>query len=341
MERQADRQRHCDLSLRVLQGIVNLHRVTIGIHLGVGGGKVATGAVIVHDEIVNAADVWIFQHLALQLLNKLAIRALPEQRIDRVAHHLDASDDNQQRNDDAGDSVRGERGDAVEEDRNQHHGGGQDVAQAVESGRLKYRRIDLPPEGAVEEKHPEFHRYGERDRHHAPEGDLGVNRVKNPLRRSLEEIESDGDDDDRDHQPGHIFQPPVPEGVFVVSRFGGQFEAQQRHHRRAGVGEVVDRVGHDGNTAGDQPYRQFCGKEPDVADDAHRAGQFAVAFPNRRIINLFRLFDEKPDQQLRQHDISPLRIKNSGSYPADRRKRRNGSCRRGYSTTTATLIPFI
>ena len=306
MQSELDRQRQRHLPLRPFQRIVNLHRIAVGIHLGVGSCKIPAGTVVVQDQVMNAADVGIFQHLALQLLDQLAVRALAEQRIDRVAHHLDAAENDQHRHRDTRVTVRREAGETRHRRRRQHHGGGQNIAQAVERRRLQHGGVDLFPQFAVEEEHPELHRNRQRDRQHPPVGNHRFNRVKNPLRRTLEEVDADRDDDYRDHQPGHIFEPAVAEGMFIVGRFGRHPEADQGHHRRAGVREVVHRVGQHRNAAGNQPDRHLRGEQRHIAGDTDHSAQFAVCLAHFQIAGILRFFHKHPDQKLGKHLFSPV-----------------------------------
>ena len=288
---------------------------------------------------MDAADVRIFQHLAFQLLDQLAVGTDAQQWINRLPDHFDAAPDDQRRNQQPGITVCRKRGEQRQQHRQQHHQRGHDVGKTVKSRGRKHRRPDFPPDRAVEEKHPELDRNRRNQRRNHPRRHLDRFRIPDPLRRTLQKVQTDRNDDHCDHQPGDILHPPVPEGVFIVGRLRGEFEADQRHHRGAGIREVVDRVRHHSDTAGEQSGRHLDAEEQRIAETADPPGRHAAALPDLRVVRTFSFPGHPPQQKFRNHHPPSRSIQEKTGpagpvFPAR-------SCTGDYSTTTATLIPFI
>ena len=97
----------------------------------------------------------------------------------------------------------------------------------------------------------------------------------------------------------------MAKGVVSVRRFFRNFKAQQADDGAARVGEVVHRVGHNGDTSRQGAHRQFGGEEQNIGSDAHRAGEGAVAGSNPGIPHLFAVPHKGLDQQ-RGHITAPF-----------------------------------
>ena len=81
-----------DVVLDGVQNLVVLKRVALAGHLHVGAGKLTTGAVVVHHEVVCAQDLRIGHDLVADCLDELGVGRLPQQRADGVAHQAQAAD---------------------------------------------------------------------------------------------------------------------------------------------------------------------------------------------------------------------------------------------------------
>ena len=75
-----------DVVLDGVQDLVVLKRVALAGHLHVGAGKLTTGAVVVHHQVVCAQDLRIGHDLVADCLDELGVGRLPQQRADGVAH---------------------------------------------------------------------------------------------------------------------------------------------------------------------------------------------------------------------------------------------------------------
>ncbi len=121
-------------------------------------------------------------------------------------------------------------------------------------------------------------------------------------------------DDHGDHQPGDILQPPVAEGVVLVRGLGGQLEAQQGDHGGTGVGEVVYRVGGDGDGAAENSGQELSCEEEEVQADAHAAAQNAVGPADRRGGDIFGILDEMPGKETDHGTPQQLPPDSGGGY---------------------------
>ena len=75
-----------------------------------------------------------------------------------------------------------------------------------------------------------------------------------------------------------------------------QLKAQQRHHRRAGIRQVVEGIRRHGHRAADSPGEQLSAEQQQVQTDPYQPAQAAVGQPHRRISGIFPVPD-KPTRQ--------------------------------------------
>ncbi len=76
----------------------------------------------------------------------------------------------------------------------------------------------------------------------------------------------------------------MPEGVTAVGGLCRNAEADERNKLRAGVGEVVYRVGGDGNGAEHRPYGKFAREQQKVHDNAHGADERSPRASHRAVL---------------------------------------------------------
>ena len=164
-------------------------------------------------------------------------------------------------------------------------------------------RGDFPGNLPVDEKHPELDRKRRQQEGQGGRCHFDPRRMDQALEGELEKIEPDGDDDDRHDQPRDIFEPSVPERMFVVGRLVGEFEAEQRDDRRSRVGEIVHRVRAHRDASGQDSDRDLDGAQHEVGQNSIPAAENAVggSAPRRRHVTWIP--QKKPDQQF-IHDFS-------------------------------------
>ncbi len=78
--------------------------------------------------------------------------------------------------------------------------------------------------------------------------------------------------------------------MVLVRLLGGQLEAQEGDDGGTGIGEVVHRVGGDGDGAAEDAGKELSCKEEEVQADAHAAAEDAVSPADRRRGDVFVVF---------------------------------------------------
>ena len=164
----------------------------------------------------------------------------------------------------------------------QHGKGGHAVAERVRGSGQQSRGVQPLADGAVVYRHIQLHADGRRqnpDHQPAEIHQRGAQDLPNGL---LGQLHAHQQDQHGDRQPGEIFRPAVAEGVVWIRHFGGDAEAQQRHHGGTGIGQVVECVRRDGNGTGESSGKELPGKEQQIQADPHRAAENTVGSPQLR-----------------------------------------------------------
>ena len=85
----------------------------------------------------------------------------------------------------------------------------------------------------------------------------------------------------------------MPEGMVGIRLVSGQPEAEQGDYGRACIGEVVERIGRDGNRAGENPRRKLSRKQKKNEENAENPAEHAV-FPAQLLgVELLGIFDKQ------------------------------------------------
>ena len=156
MQQQVDRHVLADLRLGLFQQIVDRENIGVDIDLGVSRGEILVGAVIVHDDVMHAADAAAFQQAGPQFLDEFGTGRLAQERIDRLAQDPDPAVKHQQGRQKTRAAVNRETGEFVRGGGDQHHDRAGDIAQAVDRHRLNGPGIDQPADVPVKEEQPDF-----------------------------------------------------------------------------------------------------------------------------------------------------------------------------------------
>ena len=265
----------------------------------------ASGAVVVHHKVVDAADNLTFHHDVADLLHELLRWRLAEQRREGVPCRLHARPQDEQRHDQAAPAVDLPMQEIARECRKQHRRGRRAVGQAVRRGRLHDGGADLLPHAAVVAVHVELGADGDKqDRHrqHAALHSLGM---QDRAHGVAQQFKAHQQNDDRDDEARDILQPPVAERMLGVGLLPGQTKAQQRHDGRARVGQVVKGVRRDGDRARKRPRKQLEREEQQIDDNAHRSAKHTVSAPHCGIRRVLIVFDE-PTRKKTDHSLPSL-----------------------------------
>ena len=84
------------------------------------------------------------------------------------------------------------------------------------------------------------------------------------VKGGLGQLHAHQQDQARYDQAGYVLDAAVAKGVVGVRLFARQTEAQQRHRRGAGVGQVVEGVRRDGDGTGQLSGEEFADEQQNI-----------------------------------------------------------------------------
>ena len=307
-------QLRLELALNVVDLVVDFQQVGLGGDLRVEGDHQPPGAVVVDQQVVDADDGGVGQHQRGDLVHELLGGRGAQQGIDGVLCGVEAGKEDEGGHGHAAPAVDLQPREAGDQGGDEHRGGGHGVAEGVGGGGLHGGGVDLLADGAVVEAHIQLHRDG-----HAQNGDdqgTGIHRlgVQDFFDGGLAQLEAHEEDEHGNRQAGEVLDAAVAEGVVGVRLLARQLEAQERDDGGAGVGEVVEGVGGDGDGAGEGAGEEFTGKEQDVQSNAHRAAEDAVGLA--QLLRGLALGADEGAGQKRDHRISvPFTVETGSDRP--------------------------
>ena len=237
-----------EIALDVIDEIVADENVIFGIDLTMGRGKTAAHAVIVHSKVMHADDAGVREHFLGNGLYEFALRRLAEERIRGADCKLHAGEHDKQRNRRAHVAVQIHAGEHGDDGAEQHDACGDDIVAAVLGRGFDGLGFDHAADLAVKEALPELCQNGN-DEHNEGDGREGVFlRREDFLNGRHAELKPEENDDERDDDARKILDARVAERVLFIRRLTCHFKADERDNGRAGICEVVDGIGRDGNT---------------------------------------------------------------------------------------------
>ena len=191
-----------DVVLDGVQNLVVLKRVALAGHLHVGAGKLTTGAVVVHHEVVCAQDLRIGHDLVADCLDELGVGRLPQQRADGVAHQAQTADADEDAHTQACPAIEIKAGRLRNKRRHQDRARGDDVVFGVLRRGDERLRVDAIAQRAVERCHPELNEHGRsqcRKGNKRVSGGQGLDDLGDRLEN---QVDADGANQDGDEQAG-------------------------------------------------------------------------------------------------------------------------------------------
>lgn len=160
--------------------------------------------------------------------------------------------------------------------------------------------MDDAADTAVEQAHPQFDQDGTNEHRHRQPAELDCRGMQHFEKTFFQQFHTDDQDHHRHRQPGQVLIPGMAVGMFGIRRAGPQLEANQTYDVGTGVGQVVQTVRRNGNTARQGTYGGFSRKKQQVADNTDHTRQVAVGGAHRLVGGIFMLFDESAYQQIYQ-----------------------------------------
>ena len=241
-----------DVVLDGVQNLVVLKRVALAGHLHVGAGKLTTGAVVVHHEVMSAQDLGVRHDPVADFLDELGVGRLSQQWADGVAYQAQAADADEDAHAQARPAIEVKAGRLRNKRRHQDRARGDDVVFGVLRRGDERLRVDAIAQRAVERGHPELNEHGCSQCRKGNErvgGGGGLDDLGNGLEH---QVDADGTNEDGDKQAGEVFVAAVAIGVTFVSRATGKAESEQAHNVARRIGEVVEGIGDKRDGAGEQ-----------------------------------------------------------------------------------------
>ena len=85
----------------------------------------------------------------------------------------------------------------------------------------------------------------------------------------------------------------MAEGMAGIGLLARHLESDQGDDGGAGIRQVVEGVGRDGDGIADGPRQEFPGEEAQVQENPHSPAEDSVSLPDRRILRVVLFLDEK------------------------------------------------
>lgn len=284
-----------ELFFHIVDLIVEIQHVFGRRHLRMEGDHHPAGTVVVDDQIMDADDTGVGHHQPADAGDEFRRRRRAQQRVQGIPGGADTGPEDERSHQNTAPAVDLQTGELADQRGGQYGGGGDAVAEAVSGGGLHGGRVQLLADPAVIEPHIAL--YGNGGTENDDDQGAGIHRhgVEDLLNGRLGQLQAHQQNQQCHRKPGEILDTAVAEGVLGVGLLPGQLETQQRHKRAAGVGEVVECVGSDGDGTGNQSGKEFTCKEQQVQTNAHRSAENAVGLPGGGLVQVW--FDEQPGQQ--------------------------------------------
>ena len=130
-------------------------------------------------------------------------------------------------------------------------------------------------------------------------------RMQDFFHRAFAKLYPHEQDDERYDEPCDVFKAAVPERVFRVRLLRGEPKSEQRDRGRPSVGEIIERVGRDGDGAAQNAYKELGDAQQRIEQDAHRTTEDAVGLPHLGGSSILKIGDAASGQKAK-HKKTPF-----------------------------------
>ena len=271
VQRDVDAHLALDIVLDGVQDLVVLKRIALAGHLHVGAGKLATGAVVVHHQVVRAQDLRIRHDLVADFLHQLGVGRLSQQWADGVAHQAHAADADEDAHSQACPAIEVKAGCLRDKRCCQNRARGDDVVFGVLRRGDECLGIDAVAQRAVERRHPKLDEHGQDKGCHRERRIRGGGGLDDFGDRLQDQVDANGANEDGDKQPCQVLIAAVAVRVPLVGRAAGKSEPEQAHDVARGIGEVVESVGDKRDGTREQARDALGQAQRNVEPDADKA----------------------------------------------------------------------
>ena len=252
------------------------------------------GAVVVDHHVVNANDVRLLNDDLADSADQTGVGLLPQQRGDRVARSAVSGPEDDQGDQNAAPGIEVDVGELVDDHRQNDDGCSHRVRQRICGNGLHGRGLDLPPDPAIVKRHVAFDEHGPRQNEVGGETGTDDGRMDDFGNGLFQQLDTHQQDEQGDDEPGDVLGAPVAEGVVLVGGLFRLLKPDQRDDRRAGIAQVVQRVGDHGDGPGDVPGDDFPRSHQQIQKNAQAAAQPAVGGTDLWVVILISIPNEQP-----------------------------------------------
>ena len=113
------------------------------------------------------------------------------------------------------------------------------------------------------------------------------------IKRGLGQFHTHEQDQGGYDEAADVLDTAVAEGVIQVGLLTGHFESDEGDQGRAGIGQVVEGIGSDGDGTGEGTCQILAGEEHQIQQDAQQSAEHAVGLTYLGSLIVFMIFDEK------------------------------------------------
>ena len=273
---------------------MNGRKVPVTVHFGVQGGKQPARAVVMDDKIVQAQNLRGLHDAPADLFDQFGVGRAAQQGVNGILHGAQSGIQDEQRDQNPQITVQLQVKEVTGKGADKNHGSGGHIAQAVGGSGHHGGGIQLFAELPVKQAHPALDQNGDRQDDTGNPGKFRRHGMQDLFKGGLAQLKSHQQDDDRNGQPGKVFNAPVAKGVVAVRLLPRQAEADEGDDGRTGVGQVIEGVGGDGNGSGNGTRNELADKQQHIQADADQPAQRTVLLPYGGVLHIFSVPDKQP-----------------------------------------------
>jgi len=234
------------VELDIVDDIVANHNVNVCGNLCVRRGKALAEAVVMHHEVVYADNSVVAEYLLAEIVNEAFVGSGAEQGVGCFDNELDSRIDNKQCNCTAEPAVEHNIGRQSDNASYNNHRRRNNVVYAVSRRCNKRGRAYLLSCRAVDKTLKELQNDRRRKNNNAYNGVFRLRGEDYFFDGAEKQVEAYGCNEAGHDKPREVFHSCVAERVLGVGGLSRDLEAEKGNKRRAGVAQIIDRVGGNG-----------------------------------------------------------------------------------------------
>ena len=293
------------LLFHVVDLIVELQHVFRGGDLRVDGDHHPAGTVVVDNEVMDTQDALVGHDDVPDLGDKFMGGRRAQQRVQCVLGSVEAGPEDEGGHQDAAPAIDHEAGEMSRQRGDEHRQRGGAVAEGVHGGGIQL--FAQPP---VIGEHIQLHGNGHAQDGNDHRAELHRLRVQDLLQGGFGQLHTHEQNEHGYRQAGQVLNAAMAEGMLGVRSLARHLEAQHCHKGGAGVGEVVEGVGGDGDGTGQCAGEKFADKQQNIEANAHGAAEDAVSLAKFRLlaVGIEKHTGEQGDHEIKSFPPDEVRL---------------------------------